>query len=86
MHSKIVRMHQREEFWTSELSENDPFKRILAFRKQQDDDLQKKIQQILSNNVSNLYSARKLCTQSTHTRDDLARYIFVHLYCVSDGC
>lgn len=66
VHRKIVRMRQREEYWTSELSENDPFKRILAFRKQQDDELQKKIEQILSNNVSNLLSARK----STHTRDE----------------
>lgn len=47
-----MRIRQQEEYWSRSLSENDPFKRILAFREQQKDELQKKIEQILSNNVS----------------------------------
>lgn len=57
-HSKLMRIRSQEEYWTRSLSENDPFKRILAFREQQKDELQKKIQlqrsiaRISANNVS----------------------------------
>lgn len=51
-HSKLVRFRQQEKLWASALSEDDPFKRILAFREQQNDEMQRKIEQIMSSNVS----------------------------------
>lgn len=67
MHRKLVRIHQQEEYWTSTLNENDPFKRIFTFRQQQKAELQRKIDQILSNNVGVCVDDAKIVAKTNAT-------------------